>query len=250
MRCIRLLPALSLAVLLLLPATGIGYANHSIIEASKEQMQIKDKSNCAVATPGLLGEVVQEVILLRQINVMGLDNDQIENLLPPLRKMLLSCKDFEKEIKDIFAREHRLAVTDQNAEDVRQKLYREAKEALSRFNDEQTGWEQEIGDILSERQLIIAQRILHAPVLYDEALSDEAKENLRRKVKEYRQKMARQESCKSIRKGGCILPPAKPGNGNNSPVPKAIRRPGFLFERSKRLEQILTLLEEKLKTAS
>jgi len=42
MRCIRLLPALSLAVLLLLPATGIGYANRSIMEASKEQMQIKD----------------------------------------------------------------------------------------------------------------------------------------------------------------------------------------------------------------
>mgnify|MGYP000923707190 CR=1 FL=1 len=250
MRCIRLLPALTLTLLLLLPATGISYADHSVMEASKEERQIKDKNNHTATASGLLGEVVQEVILLRQIDAMELDNGQIEKFLPPLRKMLLSCKGFEKEIKDIFAREHRLAETEQSTEEARQRLYREAKEASSRFNDEQIGWEREIGDILSERQLIIAKRILYAPLLYNEALSDEAKENLRRKVKEYRQKMARQESCKGAGKGECTLPPAEPGNGNKYPFPKAIRRPGILFERSKRLEQILTLLEEKIKTAS
>jgi len=56
-----------------------------------------------------------------------------------------------------------------------------------------------------------------------------------------------------IGEGGCVVPPPSgPGSDNDNgnvrpPAPKKPKRNAPMFERSKRLEQIISLLEEKLK---
>ncbi|MDD3927478.1 MAG: hypothetical protein PHT33_12555, partial [bacterium] len=191
--------------------------------------------------------VVQEIVLRRQINAMGLDRDQIEKILPPLRSMLSSCRDFEKQMKNMFARERNRTATDETSKEKLQELRREAAEARKRFIRGQSELEREIGNVLSEEQSAAVKRMLYAPLLHDEALSSEDKERLRRQVQEHRQEMALQECRKGIREGGCVVPPPPGPDSDNKPHAPKAKRINPLSERSKRLEQIIGLLEEKLK---
>jgi len=198
MRRIRLLPITVLIMLLSLSAAGIGYAEPSDVREPDSRMQAegnyKDKTT---ADPVMLGEVVQEIVLRRQISAMGLDRDQIEKILPPLRSMLSSCRDFEKQMKDMFARERNRTATDETSKEKLQELRREAAEARKRFIRGQSELEREIGNVLSEEQSAAVKRMLYAPLLHDEALSSEDKERLRREVQEHRQNMALQECRKA-----------------------------------------------------